>query len=586
MATYPNSANVMDPGHIYRFGEFELDVTAYELRQRERRVRLSRQPMDLLILLIQRHRELVTHRQIAERLWGGDVFVEVETGIHSAMLKIRRALGDSGEQSTFVETVPGRGYRFVAPVAVSSRRPTRSLRLAVRPFEWIGGEGGQYVADGLTDDVVASLGRLAAGRMSVVSRTSTLACARAGKTAGDIGRDLTVDYVVEGTMRSEGGRYRVTCNLVRTSDLTQVLSDSYDRAASSLLDLQAELSAAVARAIQLRLAPEDVRAAGLRHSTSADAFELYIRGRNLADQRTPATTARAIEYYERSVAIEPDYGLVWAALAEVWASSPLNGDAPPGLVSFQAQEAAARAVHVAPALAEAHFAHGMVGWLFAWDWCAAEAALRQALALNPSHASAWWMLGHVVSQAGRHDEALRCTARARELDPLGPMTQAMSSQVAFQARDHRSALDHARCALAIDSGFWIGSMQAAQALEQLGEAPAALDACDEAVRLSGTNSKALSTKAHALVKGGRTQEARDVLATLDTASRERYVPPYAIALTHAALGERDEVFTWLERAREVRDVHMIFLSTDPKWDLYRADTRFVDLLGGLQPPLP
>jgi tetratricopeptide (TPR) repeat protein len=418
--------------------------------------------------------------------------------------------------------------------------------------------------------------------MSVVSRTSTLGYSRAGKTAADIGRDLKVDYVVEGTMRCEGGRYRVACHLVRTSDLVQILSESYDRSTSSLLDLQAELSAAVSRAIHLHLTPEDVRDAGLRHSSSADAFELYIRGRNLADQRTGATTARAIEYFERSVAIEPGYGLVWAALAEVWAASPLNGDAPPSLVSRQAQEAAARAVKATPALAEAHFAHGMVEWLFAWDWRAAEAALRQGLALNPSHASAWWMVGHVVSQAGRHDEGLRCTVRARELDPLGPMTHAMSSQVAFQARDYRSAFDHARRALAIDSGFWIGHMQVAQALEQLGETSAALNACDEAVRLSAANSKILSTRAHALVKAGRPQEARDVLVALETASRERYVPPYAIALTHAALGEGDEVFTWLERAREARDVHMIFLSTDPKWDSYRMEPRFVDLLGALQ----
>ncbi len=126
-------------------------------------------------------------------------------------------------------------------------------------------------------------------------------------------------------------------------------------------------------------------------------------------------------------------------------------------------------------------------------------------------------------------------------------------------------------------------MQAAQTLEQLGETSAALDACDEAVRVSGANSKILATRAHALVKAGRTREARDVLVALDTASRERYVPPYAIALSHAALGEGEEVFTWLERAGEVRDVHMIFLSTDPKWDRYRMDPRFIDLLGGLQP---
>ncbi len=573
----------MDAAGIYRFGEFELDVTAYELRRRERRVRLSRQPMDLLILLVQRRRELVTHQQIAERLWNNEVFVDVETGIHSAILKIRRALHDPGDKPAFVEAVPGRGYRFVAPVAVSSpAEPPRPLRLAVRPFEWLGNEDRQYVADGLTDDVVASLGRLAAERVSVVSRSSTLIYGQTAKTSGDIGRDLKVDYVVEGTIRGEAGRYRVAFHLVRTSDLSEVLSQSYDRTTASLLDLQAEMSAAVARAIHLRLAPEDVGAASSRHPSGADAFELYLRGRNLADQRTAATTSRAIEYYEKAVGVDPGYALVWAALAEVWAASPLNGDAPPLLMSDRAREAADRAVHADPRLAEPHFANGMVEWLFGWNSRAAEAALRRALSLNPSHAAAWWMLGHVVSQAGRHEEGRLCTARARELDPFGPMTHAMSSQVAFQARDNRAALDHARRALAIDSGFWIGHMQAAQALEQLDDAPAALDSCDDAVRLSGANSKALSTKAHALVRGGRPQAARDVLLALDSAARERYVPPYAIALVHAALGDRDEVFAWLERALNARDVHLIFLSTDPKWDPYRSDARLVDVLAALQ----
>jgi DNA-binding winged helix-turn-helix (wHTH) protein/tetratricopeptide (TPR) repeat protein len=573
----------MDAACIYRFGDFELDVAAYELRRGERRVRLSRQPMDLLILLVERRRELVTHQQIAERLWRGEVFVDVQTSIHSAILKIRRALRDSSDTPAFVEAVPGRGYRFVAPVDLSgTAERSRPLRLAVRPFEWLGSEDGQYIADGLTDDVVASLGRLAPGRMMVVSRSSTLAYGPSSKTLHDIARDLKVDYVVEGTLRGEGGRYRGAFHLVRTMDLVEILADSYDRAASNLLDLQAELSAAVARAIHLRLAPEDVRAAGLRHSTSADAFELYLRGRTLADQRTPAATARAVEYYERAVGIDPHYALVWAALAEVWAASPLNGDAPPVLISSRAEEAATRAVRADARLAEGHFARGMVDWLFGWDWPGAEAALRQALALNPSHASAWWMLGHVVSQTGRHEEGLQCTARARELDPFGPMAHAMSSQVAFQARDHRSALDHARRALAIDSGFWIGHMQAAQALEQLGDVSAALDASDHAVRMSGANSKALSTKAHALVKIHRTKEARDVLLAFDAASRVRYVPPYAVALVHAALGNRDEVFTCLERAKNVRDVHLIFLSTDPKWDPYRVDPRFVDLLATLE----
>lgn len=231
-----------------------------------------------------------------------------------------------------------------------------------------------------------------------------------------------------------------------------------------------------------------------------------------------------------------------------------------------------------PKVAEAQFAVGYVNWLLDWDWRSAEAALRRAISLDPSNATAHRTLGHVLSQAGRHGEAESAMRRTRELEPLAGMSHALSSQVAFQAREYSSAVDHARRSILVDSELWIGYKQLAQAYEQMGETDLALEALTDAARFSGENTKTISLRGYLLAKTGRITEAREALRRLDAVSRERYVPPYAMALVHAGLGEREAAFAWLNNAYAAHDVHLIFLPVDPKWDPYRTDPRFEALI--------
>ena len=219
-----------------------------------------------------------------------------------------------------------------------------------------------------------------------------------------------------------------------------------------------------------------------------------------------------------------------------------------------------------------------MNWAFEWNWPAAEAAFRRAIELDPSYSLVHLILAHLLSQTGRHAEAEPFMRRARELDPLNPVSYALSSQVAFQARDYSGALQHANRAIALDQAFWIGYQMRGQALAALGDDETALQALATAARLSGQNSKAISLTGYILGRSGRTTEARDVLAALEMASRQRYVPPYAIALVHAGLGDADAVFAWLDRAHAARDVHLMFLTVDTKWDRYRTDPRFGALL--------
>jgi TolB-like protein/tetratricopeptide (TPR) repeat protein len=453
------------------------------------------------------------------------------------------------------------------------------VTIAVLPFENLSGDTGRnYLAEGLAEELEVALDKIDPRRVSVVGRSSLSNDRRSAKAPAEIGRELGADYLVDSSIRAENGRLRITAKLIRVRDQVRVWSDSYDRDPGSLLTLQREMSGAIAEQIKARLSPENLAALGRRHTNNPAAYDLYLRGWDFANQRTPATTVMAIESFERATALDPNYALAWSALAMAHAASPLNSDAAPLEVWPRARAAAIEAVRAAPDLAEAQFAFGYVKWMFDWDWPPAERAIRQAIDRDPRYAQAHLTLAHVLSQMGRHAEAVPAASRARELEPRWPLVFALSSQIAFQAHDPVTALDHARQAVVLNRAFWIGYMALGQAYEQLGQYEPALDALTTAARFSGDNSKTVSLRGYILAKFGRTQEARDVLNTLQAVSQKRYVPPYAFALVHAGLGERDATFEWLERARTARDVHLIFLPVDPKWDPYRADPRFSELL--------
>jgi len=619
------------PQH-FRFRNFDLDVAGYRLSRNGRPIRIERQPMDLLILLVANRQRLVTRAEIVDALWGKDVFVDVETGVHTAIRKIRLALHDSPESPTFVETVSGKGYRFVAPVeealaeavgavappvvepppqrlAVSESGPwprraaigvialvivaglagwawrvaqhpaDATVTVAVLPFQNLSGDAERdYLVDGFTEETIVAVGHLDPARVSVIGRTSMMQYKRTTKSLIAIAGELHADYFVECSMRTEAGRLRMTARLIRARDQLQLWSDSYNREPESMLGFQQELSLAIAEQVRLRLSPERVNALARRQTRNADAYDLYLRGLNLINQRTPPTTRRGIEYFQRATALDPGYALAWAGLASAYVASTINGDADPRVVAAPAKAALMNATRAGSDLADVQYVIGQSNWLVEWNWPMAESAFRRAAAGDASHAMAYMHLGHLLSQTRRHSQAQEMMRRARELDPKYAMPYAMSSQVAFQAGNYPLALEYARQTITLDPDFWIGHLMLAQAYEQLGQATLALDPLTAAARFSGGNSKTLSLRGYLLAKAGRVTEARELLATLDSVSRQRYVPPYTFAVIHAGLGEREAVFEWLERAYTARDVHLIYLPVDAKWDAYRDDPRFIALL--------
>lgn len=579
-------------------------------------IRLEPKVMQVLVLLAAHAGEVVAKERLIQTVWP-DVFVTDDV-LTRAISELRRVFGDDAKDSRFIQTIPKSGYRLIAgvsssgadqeiatpgqPVHLERRRSwklgllaiglaavilvgvvvwawrgadTRVPRvtIAVLPFEHLGGPEREYLTDGLTEEISASLGQIDPEHLSVKGRTSTRRYKSTPKSLAEIAQELGVEYLVEGSVRTESRRLRVTSKLIRGRDQVQIWAESYESEPGSMLELQRELSAAIARQVGLRLSPDRLTALAPRHTRNAEAYDLYLRGRHLWNQLTPETNRRAVESYQRATQLDSKFALAWAGLADIYSASPINSDVPPRDVSAQGRDAAARAVASGSDLAETQTALGTVHYWLDWDWPAAETAYRKAISVDPSYSQAHRVLGLVLSAMGRNEEAREAMLHARELDPFYPMQSVVAAGERLTAGDNSSALELAQRATAVGPSFWIAHLRLAEVYERLGNSELALEALEKAEALSG-NSTMLSLRGYILAKSGRTNEAEDVLRALQNIARERYVPPYAMALVHAGLGQRDLAFEWLDRAYAVRDVHLVFLTQDRKWDPFREDPRF------------
>ena len=607
--------------------------------------------MDLLILMVERRGELITRGEIVERLWGKDVFIEVETAVNTLVRKVRQALRDSSDAPTFVETVPGKGYRFIAPVVVlagpqpaldretslqarppdpggddiapgavanvpiqtvdtpaqktrwrhrstmsvflallvvagiaawawnGTRRDPRPSRLAVLPFETIRVETGrEYVADALHEETIAALGQVAPERIEVITRRLTLPYRQTTKPPAQIAQELNADYLVESSIHQEERQVRITARLIRAGDQAQIWTDSYEDEPRSVLEFQRELAARIAEQVQLTLSRDRLDALARRHTANTEAFQLYLQGLEQWNRLTPQTTQRAIGYYTRATQIDPTYALPWTGLALAYAGAPINADADPRQMRTLARQAADAAIGADPRLAEAQTAMGAVNFWFDWDWTSAEKMFRQATLADPKYAFGRRMLGIVLSHQGHHDEAQEHMRGLIKLESTYEMNYTLGAQVAFNSGDYAGAAVFAKLASEFEPNFWIADYHLAMAHERLGEYDSALQALARPLAAGASNSKLHSLRGYVLARKGRAEDAREVLNTLEVMSRARYIPPYARALVHAGLGETPAALDWLERAYEARDVHLIALPTDAKWDPYRSDLRFKSLL--------
>jgi TolB-like protein/Flp pilus assembly protein TadD len=459
----------------------------------------------------------------------------------------------------------------------SSQSGGQAVTIALLPFENLTGQPNQeYFADGLTEETIAVLGGVNPKRMIVIARTSTMAYKRRTKTVGQIGQELGADYLLEGSVRREEDRVRVTVQLIRVRDQSRIWGDSFDRFGSGVIQIQDELGNAIARQVQVELSPGDI--APRQQTRILEAYDPYLIGRHFWSQLTPTSIRKSIEYFQAAVAKDPSYALAYAGLSEAYTILPITGDATPQDVWPLARRAALEAVRLNGSLSEAQAAAGMVDFWLEWDWDRAAQRLRRAIQLNVNNASAHRVYAHLLSNSDRPNEALEEIAIARKLDPLSPIANALTGQFLFYAGRNEEAIGALQKAFAIDPAFWIAHSFMAQIQESRGRPAAAIASLDKAYEYSGGNTSALSVKGYVLARSGKRSEAERIVSGLIQTGQGRYVPPYNIALVYAGLGKRESALEWLDKAYQARDVRMIFLTVDPKWNDLRSHTRFRALL--------
>lgn len=603
------------PPHI-RFGPFELNLSAGELRKGGLRIRLQDQPFQILVMLLDQPGEVVTREEFHQKLWPKGTFVDFEHGLNAAIKRLRDALNDSAENPLYIETIPRRGYRFIgqlekidpgSEVSEVPRRPKwipvlavvaglamvafavwkwqqspaqpaeRKVMLAVLPFENLSGDPAQdYFSDGLTDEMITQLGRLQSDRLGVIARTSAMHYRGTQKPAQQVGRELGVDYILSGTVRREGERVRISAQLVQVRDQTQLWAENYDRELSGILNLQSEVARAIAQQTQLTLAPGTLHRLAENRQTNPKAYELYLRGRHFWNKRTDEGFRRALELFQQAIAIDPNYALAYAGLADTFV---LMVEPSPEETSRRARAAALKALEFDPTLAEAHASLALVS-TYDWDWIAAEKGFKQAIALNPSCTTAHQWYSVLLSFLGRHDEAIAEAKRARQLDPLSLTLSAAVGMNLCLGGYYDQALEQLLETLKLDENFYRSHLGLALVYLQKGMQEKALQEFQWLYKHS-PGPEELANLGYAYAVAGKKEEARKIVAQLnrlDETLRRRHGIWVQLARIYCALGEYDKAFQNLNQAFEAHSWRLADVKADRAWDSVRNDPRFQDLL--------
>lgn len=568
-----------------RFGVFELDLRSGELHKHGRKIRLQEQPFQILAMLLERPGEVVTREELRHRLWPSDTFVDFDHGLNNAINRLREVLGDSADNARYVETLPRRGYRFVAPVegASESPPPLRIESIAVLPLENLTADPSQdYFADGMTDALITNLAQISALR--VISRTSVMQYKGGKKSLPEIARELNVEAVVEGSVLRSGERVRINAQLIHAATDRHLWADKYERDLRDVLTLQSEVAQAIAAEIRIKVTPQEQARLASARPVHPEVYDAYLRGRFHWNKRTEEGLRKGLEYFRQSIEKDSSYALGYAGVAECHNMLGFWGLLPPNEVYPAAKAAATKALEIDETLAEAHTALAWPMFVYDWDWAGAARELERAVELSPGYATGYQWRAHYFTYLGRHTEALAQVKRTLELDPVSLVMNSNAAFMNFLAREFDQAMQHAQRALELDPTFAPPHLFLGRVYEQkqmFGEAVAEFE---KAIMLSASSPVMLAALGHAYAAWGKRSEAQKVLKELRDLSGRRYVSSYYIAMLHAGLGEREQALIWLEKAYQERSAWLVMIKVEPGLDILRVDPRFQEMLRGIGLP--
>jgi TolB-like protein/Tfp pilus assembly protein PilF len=568
---------------LYRFGPYEFDAASGDLFRQGRKRRLQNQVARILALFLAHPGKVFARDELRAELWPADTFVDFDRGLNKAVNGLRTILRDNPRKPRFLETLPRRGYRFIAPVergmAGSGEAPPeagagRIGSLAVLPLANHSGDPEQeYFSDGMTEELITAVSRIESLR--VISRTSAMRYKNSGKSLPEIARELGVDAVIEGSVGLSAGKVRITAQLIRAADDRHLWSARYERELADVLRLQAEIAEGIAGSVG-ELIGEGRRAAS-PSPVHPQAYESYLKGNFFRDRMTPAALERSIGLFERAIALDGGFAPAYAGLSQAFFFLGVFGMRPPRELFPKAKEAAARAVELDETLAPAHTALAAIYILYDWDWAKAEAGCRRAMELNPGEPVARVHLADFMSIRGRHDEAIAEFRRALALDPISRVYLGHFGLILYRARRYEEAIEQCRKALEVDPGYANAMWFQALSLEKTGRIAESAAALRKAVEASGggLHYRALLARAHGL--WGERQKAAAILAEIEVRARKAYVSPFDIAIVHLGLRDHDAAFALLEESYRQRVFRLIELTT-PLFDEISGDPRWAALV--------
>ena len=453
--------------------------------------------------------------------------------------------------------------------------------LAVLPFENLTGDPDQeYLGDGMTEELIAQLGRMDPSRLGVIARTSAMQFKKTTKRADQIGSELDVSYLIEGSVRTTGSRIRIAAQLIETRSESHLWAEQYERDAKNLLTLQREVAEAITRQITTRLgvARSTVNADARRHSTIAEAYEHYLRGRYHWQRDNADGLEKGKEHFRRAIELDPFYALAYSGLADSYTFLGSDGFMPMREAYPLGKAAALKALELDDMLGEAHYSLAGITVDYYFDWIEGGRHFERAIELNPNYEPALRSYSFYLAYMGRHGEALAFAERARELDPVSPNAWHNLGLVHYFARRYDEAIAQFRETLDLDPNFGPAHIMLGRVYVAKGMPDRAVEELERAQRLLGARPDVVTPHAYALARAGRRREALATLDELRRISKPRDPAPFRIAMVHIGLGDTDRAFEWLHKAFEARDWQMALLKVEPAFDGLRSDPRFAALL--------
>jgi TolB-like protein/DNA-binding winged helix-turn-helix (wHTH) protein/tetratricopeptide (TPR) repeat protein len=625
-----------DPNANWLFGPFCLDPEQRVLLRDGKPIALTTKAFEILNLLVENHGRALSKEEMMRQVWP-DSFVD-DSNLAQHIFHLRKVLGDTHQGGAYIETLPRRGYRFVAGVqsapakvaeaalaagdtsqsaiSVPRSKPTKlrwvigvvaglvlavitlayvergriwapktvisgKVMLAVLAFENLSGDPQQeYLSNGLTEELITQLGSLEPNRLGVIARTSAMQYKGSLKDVRQISRELGVDYVLEGSVRRDGERVRITAQLIQVKDQTHLWAKEYDRDLKDILGLESEVAGEVAREIRLRLTPVESARLTKAHSVDPDAYEFYLKGRYFWNKRNEAAYVKAIDYFNQAIARDPQYARAYSGLADAYAllGSWPNAEMPRRMAMPRAKEAALTALKLDDSLAEAHASLAFVEMHYEWNWKESEREFQRAIELNPNYATAHQWFAYWLMAQGRPEESIAENELARKADPLSIIIRTDAADLLCAAGRFDEAIQKAREAMDLDPDFRLGHYFLGLAYSGKQMYPEALAEYQAGITLDSKDEWSLSGLGWVYALMQDRMKAEEIIRRLRQDARERPDLALEIAIIYSALGEKNEAFAWLEKAYQDRDGGLMLVNSYWYFAAIRSDPRFAQFV--------